>query len=227
MIKKNFIKIYTKLLILCCAYIYINITNISFAISALCKGNDVQKCSLQTLSTEPCPPNQECQILQTSGNSYGFCAPAGKYYCQADSDCTSLNATKCMTSFNIGSLPFNAMNTSDGVTINSSTLLSTNNNITIDNNNKICLGQCTVGGNYNDFTQDNTFSYVICNGIAFITGSAGRAVMAAIVCIIGMLFLAAKVNWIMIVTMGIGLSTLYGATQIVTIITGVKFTCER
>ena len=71
----------------------------------------------------------------------------------------------------------------------------------------------------------NGIVIVLCNAISIVTGGAGRAVVLIVVVVVGVLFFIGKVNWSLLVAIGLGVGVMFGAHAIVNIVTGGELQC--
>lgn len=84
------------------------------------------------------------------------------------------------------------------------------------------VGMCSsVGAN----KDRNGIVIVLCNAISIVTGGAGRAVVLIVVVVVGVLFFIGKVNWSLLVAIGLGVGVMFGAHAIVNIVTGGELQC--
>ena len=155
-----------------------------------------------------CLAGQNCIMIQSeqdSGLTSGYCVSQNSSinYCQQKSDCP-IGQTDCVAGYP-GTSGYNSY---------------------FSNNGTIAAGTVGVCGVINGGSaENNAFGQVMCNGLSLVTGKAGRAVMAAIVCVIGMLFFTGKVSWSLIITMALGVGSLFGAPAVISVVTGKKFSC--
>lgn len=84
------------------------------------------------------------------------------------------------------------------------------------------VGMCSTAGANKD---RNGIVIVLCNAIGIVTGGAGRAVVLIVVVVVGVLFFIGKVNWSLLVAIGLGVGVMFGAQAIVNIITGGELQC--
>ena len=84
------------------------------------------------------------------------------------------------------------------------------------------VGMCSTAGANKD---RNGIVIVLCNAIGVVTGGAGRAVVLIVVVVVGVLFFIGKVNWSLLVAIGLGVGVMFGAQAIVNIITGGELQC--
>ena len=84
------------------------------------------------------------------------------------------------------------------------------------------VGMCSTAGANKD---RNGIVIVLCNAIGIVTGGAGRAVVLIVVVVVGVLFFIGKVNWSLLVAIGLGVGVMFGAKAIVNIVTGGELQC--
>ena len=84
------------------------------------------------------------------------------------------------------------------------------------------VGICSTAGANKD---RNGIVIVLCNAIGIVTGGAGRAVVLIVVTVVGVLFFIGKVNWSLLVAIGLGVGVMFGAKAIVNIVTGGELQC--
>ncbi len=84
------------------------------------------------------------------------------------------------------------------------------------------VGICSSSGANKD---RNGIVIVLCNAIGIVTGGAGRAVVLIVVVVVGVLFFIGKVNWSLLVAIGLGVGVMFGAHAIVNIVTGGELQC--
>ena len=84
------------------------------------------------------------------------------------------------------------------------------------------VGICSTAGADKD---RNGIVIVLCNAIGIVTGGAGRAVVLIVVTVVGVLFFIGKVNWSLLVAIGLGVGVMFGAKAIVNIVTGGELQC--
>ena len=87
---------------------------------------------------------------------------------------------------------------------------------------KVYVGMCSSTGANKD---RNGIVIVLCNAIGIVTGGAGRAVVLIVVVVVGVLFFIGKVNWSLLVAIGLGVGVMFGAKAIVNIVTGGELQC--
>lgn len=141
------------------------------------------------------------------------CDTSEASYCRTDDDCKAKGsqAITCVDKFgqriedkykdNDGNISTSSFGSGSGVTY---------------------VGICSTAGANKD---RNGIVIVLCNAIGIVTGGAGRAVVLIVVTVVGVLFFIGKVNWSLLVAIGLGVGVMFGAKAIVNIVTGGELQC--
>ena len=141
-------------------------------------------------------------------NPIATCDTSDASFCRTDDDCKAKGsqAITCVDKF--GQRIEDKYKDGDGLVAFGST--------------KVYVGMCsTVGAN----KDRNGIVIVLCNAIGIVTGGAGRAVVLIVVTVVGVLFFIGKVNWSLLVAIGLGVGVMFGAKAIVNIVTGGELQC--
>ena len=152
-----------------------------------------------------------CVMLESTiddTNPIATCDTSDASFCRTDDDCKAKGsqAITCVDKF--GQRIEDKYKDSDGLVTFGST--------------KVYVGMCsTVGAN----KDRNGIVIVLCNAIGIVTGGAGRAVVLIVVTVVGVLFFIGKVNWSLLVAIGLGVGVMFGAKAIVNIVTGGELQC--
>ena len=134
-----------------------------------------------------------------------LCNPPGESFCKKDSDCKILGKATCAVK------PGSSKRFQDQY----------DNETDLDSATDL-VGICVSG----DATkEDNAISQAICNLMSVVTGNTGRAVVAVVVIVVGVMFFLGKVTWSMVLAIALGAGAIFGAGPVVKIITGGSFRC--
>lgn len=152
-----------------------------------------------------------CVMLESTidgGEPIATCDTSETAFCRTDDDCKAKGsqAITCVDKF--GQRIEDKYKDDDG-------------NVNFDSS-AVYVGVCsTVGAN----KDRNGIVIVLCNAIGIVTGGAGRAVVLIVVTVVGVLFFIGKVNWSLLVAIGLGVGVMFGAKAIVNIVTGGELQC--
>jgi type IV secretory pathway VirB2 component (pilin) len=75
------------------------------------------------------------------------------------------------------------------------------------------------------YATNSPMGVVLCVIIAFVYGNMGRALATLAICIIGAGATLGKVSWGLAVIVGVGIGVMFGASTIMTKLTGFALTC--
>ena len=150
-----------------------------------------------------------CVMLESTindTNPIATCDTSETAFCRTDDDCRAKGsqAITCVDKF--GQRIEDKYRDSDGL-------------VSIEDN---YVGMCSSAGANKD---RNGIVIVLCNAIGIVTGGAGRAVVLIVVVVVGVLFFIGKVNWSLLVAIGLGVGVMFGAKAIVNIVTGGELQC--
>ena len=151
-----------------------------------------------------------CVMLESTidNDPIATCDTSDAAFCRTDDDCKAKGsqAITCVDKF--GQRIEDKYKDNDGLVAFGST--------------NVYVGMCsTVGAN----KDRNGIVIVLCNAIGIVTGGAGRAVVLIVVTVVGVLFFIGKVNWSLLVAIGLGVGVMFGAKAIVNIVTGGELQC--
>ncbi|MBR1429309.1 MAG: TrbC/VirB2 family protein [Rickettsiales bacterium] len=151
-----------------------------------------------------------CVMLESTidNDPVATCDTSDAAFCRTDDDCKAKGsqAITCVDKF--GQRIEDKYKDDDG-------------NVEFDDS-AVYVGMCSsVGAN----KDRNGIVIVLCNAIGVVTGGAGRAVVLIVVTVVGVLFFIGKVNWSLLVAIGLGVGVMFGAKAIVNIVTGGELQC--
>ena len=157
-----------------------------------------------------------CVMLESTmaeTNPVATCDTSEASYCRTDDDCKAKGSQAITCVDKHGQRIEDKYRDSDG-NVSSASFGSTSGHAYV--------GMCsTVGAN----KDRNGIVVVLCNAIGIVTGGAGRAVVLIVVTVVGVLFFIGKVNWSLLVAIGLGVGVMFGAKAIVNIVTGGELQC--
>lgn len=88
------------------------------------------------------------------------------------------------------------------------------------------LAPAFADNSYEAGDLDSNMTDLLCNALAFLTGTVGKT-LAAFACIgVSLAFVGGKVAWTTVLAFSLGMACIFGAPQIVTIFAGGDKPCE-
>ena len=151
-----------------------------------------------------------CDIIPSTeipGNPIYMCNPFGEQFCFKDSDCQILGKQTCVVK--------------PGSTKRFSEQYSDTEDVT---GTETVIGICaSIGGN----KESNPMVQAVCNFIAVVTGGVGKVVVCVVIMFVGVSFFLGKVSWGLVLAIGMGAGAIFGAGQIVAVVTGGSIRCSK
>ena len=157
-----------------------------------------------------------CVMLESTmaeDNPIATCDTSEASYCRTDDDCKAKGSQAITCVDKHGQRIEDKYRDSNGV-------ISKDSFTTVAGHTYV--GMCSTAGANKD---RNGIVIVLCNAIGIVTGGAGRAVVLIVVTVVGVLFFIGKVNWSLLVAIGLGVGVMFGAKAIVNIVTGGELQC--